>query len=57
MIGDVDLVTPDTVDAVLRSGRFTTYQCGPGVLVLDYPHMLNGFVDEFYVAVLESAGD
>jgi hypothetical protein len=56
VIGGADSVTPAVVDAVLQSGRFTSLPCRTGVVVLDFPHVLNGFVDEFYLAVLDAAG-
>lgn len=37
------------VGEVLTSGVFDFYERGEGVLLLEYPHMLNAFIDRFYI--------
>jgi hypothetical protein len=45
-------VTADDVRAVLRSNRFDTFTMPVGVTVLEYPHFMNAFLDQFYLDVL-----
>ncbi|MCB9766427.1 MAG: hypothetical protein H6739_42025 [Alphaproteobacteria bacterium] len=44
---------PKALDRALGSGRFDFFDRGEGVFVLEYPHMLNAFMDDFYLAVME----
>lgn len=45
----------EDVSATLKSGAFELFENGEGVLLLNYPHPLNAFLDRFYLAVLERA--
>ena len=47
--------TLEDVTATLKSGAFDFFVHGEGVLLLDYPHPCNAFLDRFYLAVLERA--
>jgi hypothetical protein len=48
-------VSSDTVDRVLSGGKFDFYEAGEGLLLLNYPYFMNGFVDEFFLALLEAS--
>jgi hypothetical protein len=48
-------VTTDQVTALLASGRFDSLTKGDGFAVLEYPHLLNGFVDRFFLDLLAPA--
>lgn len=48
-------VTTHLVHEALRSGRFDSYNMPVGMMVLDYPHFVNAFLDRFYLELLESA--
>jgi hypothetical protein len=45
-------VTKDDVQRALQSNRFDNYTMPAGAMVLEYPHLLNAFVDRFYLEVL-----
>ncbi len=44
--------TLEAVNNVLMSGKFDFYDLDQGIFLLNYPHPLNGFIDDFYIAVL-----
>lgn len=46
---------PETISAVLRSGRHDVYDLPRGFAVLEHPWFLNGFIDRFHLDCLEAA--
>ena len=52
-LGRAGAVGPAQVRALLASGRFDTLTKGSGFAILDYPHVVNAFVDRFFLELLD----
>jgi hypothetical protein len=53
-IGKYSSVTNDTIDQVLATHKFDVYHIGEGLLLFNYPYLVNGFVDDFFLTLLET---
>lgn len=53
-IHKVKSVSKETVERVLRLGRFDTYDMPVGITVLEYPYFFNAFLDRFYLEILDA---